>query len=92
MRERPDRADEERQQVRKEIRTEKRVRRSFGRVVAALGILAALMGDLTPGEVGSAGPVGILMGALGYVLGARWLGTIAIVLAVAEILLGVLAR
>ena len=51
-----------------------------------------MMGDLTPGDVVPAGLVGVFMGALGYILGARWLGTMAIVLAVVEILLDVLTR
>ena len=84
------RAYEEREQVRKEIRTENQVRRSFGRVASVLGILVALAGLLTPDDVGLAGPVGILMGSLGYILGARRLGTAAVVLSIVEIIFGAL--
>lgn len=86
----PSRVYEEREQVRKEIRTENQVRRSFGRVASVLGILVASSGLLTPDDVGLAGPTGILMGLLGYALGARRLGTAAVVLSVVEVLLGAL--
>ncbi len=86
----PTRVHREREQVRMEIRTENQVRRSFGGVASVLGILVALAGLFAPGDVGLAGPVGILMGALGLVLGARRFGTAAVILSVAEILLGVL--
>ena len=86
----PNRVYEEREQIRKEIRTENQVRRFFGRVASVLGILVALAGLLTPGDVGLAGPVGILMGSLGYALGAHRLGTAAVILSGVEILLGAL--
>lgn len=75
--------------MRERIRTEDRMRMLFGRVAAVLGILVAVVGDLSPGDVGPAGPIGLAMGALGYALGARRLGTAAIALSVAEVLVGV---
>ncbi len=84
------RAAMEREQVRREIRAETRVRRFFGRVASVIGILVVLAEEFTLGGVGPAGLAGISMGALGYVLGARRLGTAAIVLSVLGILLGVL--
>jgi hypothetical protein len=57
------------------------VQRLFGAVLAAVGLLMALAGNLiTPGELGPAGPAGLLMGAFGYLLGARLLGAAAVVL------------
>jgi hypothetical protein len=61
----------------------------FGRVASVLGILVALVGDLSPGDVGPAGPTRLVIGMLGYALGARRLGTAAIVLSVTEVLVGV---
>lgn len=86
---RKDRGEYERRQVRRGLQTEGRVQRLSGRVLSVLGLLMALSGDLTPGEVGPAGPVGLLMGSLGYLLGARVLGTTAMVLSVAEIVVGI---
>ncbi len=90
MHTRPARVCEEREQVRKGIPTENRVDRGFGRMLSVLGILVALAGMFTPGDVGPLGLAGILMGALGFALGARRLGTAAVVLSWTEILLGVL--
>ena len=55
-----------------------------------LGILVALTGLLTPGDVGPLGLAGMLLGALGFFLGARRLGPAAVVLSWVEILLGVM--
>ncbi len=54
-----------------------------------LGILVALAGLLTPGDVGPLGLAGMLLGALGYFLGAHRLGPAAVVLSWVEILLGI---
>ncbi len=54
-----------------------------------LGILVALTGLLTPGDVGPLGLAGMLLGALGYFLGAHRLGPAAVVLSWVEILLGI---
>ena len=59
-------------------------------MVSVLGMLVALAGLFTPGDVGPLGLVGMLLGTLGLVLGAYWLGTAAIALSWEEILLGVL--
>lgn len=64
--------------------------KGFGRVVSMLGILVALTGLLTPGDVGPLGLAGVLLGALGFFLGAHRLGPAAVVLSWAEILLGVM--
>ncbi len=53
-----------------------------------LGILLALAGDPTSADAGPAGPVGIVLGALACLLGARGLGIAAMVLSVVEVLLG----
>lgn len=83
-----DRRDRER--LREDIRAEERASGLFGMVIAVVGMLVAVVGDLSPGEVGPAGPAGLVLGALGYVLGARRLGTAAVVLSAAEILVGLL--
>ena len=80
--------DRERERVRGELQTEIQVSRFFGRVVAVLGMVAALAGDLTASDAGPAGPLGLLMGALGYCLGARWLVVAAILLSATEIVVG----
>jgi hypothetical protein len=59
-------------------------------VVSVLGILVALTGLLTPGDVGPLGLAGMLLGALGFFVGAHRLGSAAVVLSWAEILLGVM--
>jgi hypothetical protein len=59
-------------------------------VVSMLGILVALTGLLTPGGVGPLGLAGMLLGALGFFVGAHRLGSAAVVLSWAEILLGVM--
>lgn len=82
------RADVERERAGGEMRTEARISRLFGRACALLGIAAALAGDLTPADVGPVGPLGLLMGALGYFLGARRLGIAALLLSAAEIVVG----
>lgn len=90
MHRRMNRAEEEREQVMKETRAENRAHRLFGRVLSVLGILVAISGTLTPSEVGPLGLAGIFLGALGFALGARWLGATAVALSWAEILLGTL--
>ena len=79
----------ERERVRKEVRAEERVRKLFGRVASGLGIAVALVGGLTTGDLGAAGPAGIVLGALGWVLGARRIGSVALMLSVVEILSGI---
>ena len=59
-------------------------------MVSVLGILVALTGLLTPGDVGPLGLAGMLLGALGFFLGAHRLGPAAVVLSWTEILLGVM--
>lgn len=90
IRERVNRAEEEREQVRKETYTRTQIGRGFGQVLSVLGILVALAGLFIPGDVGPLGLVGMLLGVLGVVLGAYRLGTAAVALSWVEILLGVL--
>lgn len=85
-----DRHEEMKREESKSLRTEDRVRKLFGRAASVLGIVVALAGALTPGEMGPAGPAGILLGAVGYLLGARLVGATAVLLAVVEILVGFL--
>ena len=59
-------------------------------MVSVLGILVALTGLLTPRGVGPLGLAGMLLGALGFFLGAHRLGPTAVVLSWAEILLEVI--
>ncbi|MDP9485303.1 MAG: hypothetical protein M3Q49_05845 [Actinomycetota bacterium] len=44
------RADDERERVGGDLRAEAQVSRFFGRACALIGIAAALLGDLTPGD------------------------------------------
>ncbi len=87
--ERADPTAEEQEQLREEFRTDRRVRKLFGRLASVLGIAVAVMGILTPGDLGPAGFTGIVMGALGWALDARRLGTVALVLSLVEILSGI---
>ena len=64
--------------------------KGYGRMVSVFGILVALTGLLTPGGIGPLGLAGMLLGALGFFLGAHRLGPAAVVLSWAEILLGVM--
>ncbi len=82
------RADDERERVGGDMRAEAQLSRLFGRACALIGIAAALSGDLTPGDAQPVGPLGLSMGALGYFLGARRLGIAALLLSVAEIVVG----
>jgi hypothetical protein len=91
LRRRANRVEEERRGVREGLRVEGRVRRLFGRASAVFGMAVALAGELTLGGIGPAGPAGIMLGALGYVLGARGLGAAALALSATEILLGLAA-
>ena len=90
IRERVNRAEEEREQVRKETHTRTQIGRGYGQVVSVLGILMALAGLFIPGDVGPLGLVGMMLGVLGVVLGAYRVGTAAVALSWVEILLGVL--
>jgi hypothetical protein len=58
-------------------------------VVSVLGLLVALTGLLTPGDVRPLGLAGILLEVLGFFLGAHRLEPAAVVLSWVEILLGV---
>lgn len=59
-------------------------------MVSVFGILVALTGLLTPADIGPLGLAGMLLGTLGFFLGAHRLGPAAVVLSWAEILLGVM--
>ena len=82
------RYEETRRKEKKSLRTEEGVRKLFGRVASVLGILVAIVGGFTPDEAGPAGPIGVLLGTLGYLLGARLLGATAVLLSVLEVLVG----
>ena len=59
-------------------------------MISVLGILVALTGLLTPGDVGPLGFAGMVLGMLGFFLGAHRLGPTAVDLSWVEILLGVM--
>jgi len=85
-----ERANREREQTRGKKLLEGRVGRGFGLVAAAVGLLLAGVGGLSPGYAGPAGELGLVFGALGYLLGARWLGGSVVVVSLAEITIGLL--
>jgi ABC-type tungstate transport system substrate-binding protein len=85
-----ERANREREQTRAKKLLEYRVSRVFGLVAAAVGLLLAVVGGLSPSYVGPVGELGLVFGALGYLLGVRWLGGAVVVASAAEILIGLL--
>ncbi len=78
----------ERRQVRDGVRVEERVRKLFGRTAASLGMLLAVLGFYSPSEAGPSGEIDIVMGILGYLLGACRLGVAVVVLSIAKLLFG----
>ena len=86
MSEEPNRAQE---QVREGKQLEDRLSRALGIVASAMGLLV-LVGGLSPSFAGPAGGIGLVFGALGYLLGARRLGGAVVVVSVAEIVIGLL--
>ena len=83
-------ANRAREQIREEKELEDRLSRALGIVAAAMGLLV-LVGGLSPSFAGPAGGIGLVFGALGYLLGARRLGGAVVVVSVAEIAIGLLA-
>ncbi len=90
IRERMNHVEEERRQVREETHTRTQIGRGFGRMLSVLGMLVALAGLFTPGDVGPLGLAGMWLGVLGLVLGAYRMGAAAVALSWVEIFLGVL--
>jgi hypothetical protein len=64
---------------------------SFGRLSSVLGILVAVPGVFFVGQVTTLAFLGILLAVLGFALGARRLGTAAIVVSVLVLLFGLAA-
>jgi hypothetical protein len=85
-----ERTNREREQTSGRKLLEDRISRGFGLVVAAAGLLLAGVGGLSPSYTGPAGKIGLVCGALGYLLGARWIGGTVVVVSLAEILIGLL--
>ena len=88
MSEEPNRAQE---QVREGKQLEDRLSRALGITAATMGLLLVLVGGLSPSFAGPAGGIGLVFGALAYLLGARRLGGAVVVVSVAEIAIGLLA-
>lgn len=66
---------------------EDRLSRAFGIVASAIGLLL-VVGGMSPSYAGPAGEMGLVLGALSYLLEARWLGAAVVVVSVAEIVIG----
>ena len=83
-------ANRAREQTREEEQLEDRLSRALGIVASAMGLLLVVVGGLSPNYAGSTGGIGLVFGALGYLLGARRLGGAVVVVSVAEIAIGLL--
>jgi hypothetical protein len=86
-----ERANREREPIRKEEQLEDQLSRVFGIFATATGLLLVAVGGLSPNYAGPAGEIGLVLGALGYLLGARRLGGAVVVVSVAEIAIGLLS-
>lgn len=84
------RANREREQIRGTQRLEDWLSRAFGIDAPAIGMLL-VVGGMGPSYAGPAGGMGSVFGALGHLLGVRWLGGAVVVASVAEIVSGLLA-
>jgi hypothetical protein len=80
-------ANREREQIRGIQQLEDRLSRAFGIVASATGLLL-VVGGMSPSYAGPAGGIGLVFGALSYLLGARRLGAAVMVVSVAEIVIG----
>ena len=63
-----------------------RLDKAVGWVAALLGMLIVMASVPTPIKSGVLGMMGVLLGVFGYLLGARWLGGVTIVVSSAAIL------
>jgi len=79
------------EQTRGEKQLEDRLSRTFGIIASAMGLPLVVVGGLSPGYAGPAGGIGLVFGALGYLLGARRPGAAVVLVSVAEIVIGPLA-
>ena len=79
----------EQEQIRERKQLEDRLSQGLGIVASAMGLLL-IVGGLSPNYAGPAGQIGLVFGALGYLLGARRLGGVVVVVSVAEIVIGLL--
>jgi hypothetical protein len=84
-------ANRAREQIREGKQLEDRLSRALGIVASAMGLLLVLVGGLSTSYAGPTGGIGLVFGALGYLLGARRLGGGVVVVSVAEIAIGLLA-
>jgi apolipoprotein N-acyltransferase len=65
--------------------------KAVGSVASVLGLLVVVASVPTPSRTGLVAMIGVLLGVFGYLLGARWLGSTAIVASTAAILIWLLA-
>jgi apolipoprotein N-acyltransferase len=61
--------------------------KAAGSVVYVLGLLVVVASVPTPSRTEPVAMIGVLLGVFGYLLGARWLGSTAIVASTAAILI-----
>ena len=83
-------ANRAREQIREQKQLEGRLSRALGIIAAAMGLLL-VVGGLSPNYAGPTGGIGLVFGALGYLLGARRLVGTVVVVSVAEIVIRLLA-
>ena len=83
-------ANRAREQIREQKQLEGRLSRALGIIAAAMGLLL-VVGGLSPSYAGPTGGIGLVFGALGYLLGARRLVGTVVVVSVAEIVIRLLA-
>ncbi len=85
-----ERANRERERLTDEGMLEDRLSRYFGIITAAMGLLLVGVGGLSPSYMGPAGEIGLVLGALSYLLGVRRFGGAVVIVSVAEIMIGLL--
>jgi NADH:ubiquinone oxidoreductase subunit 4 (subunit M) len=67
------------------------VDRAVGSVASGLGMLVVLASIPSPSTTGLMASAGVLLGAFGYLLGARLLGAVTIIVSAAAILVSLLS-
>jgi hypothetical protein len=72
-------------------RPQDRLDKAVGLVAALLGVLVVAASVPSPSKTGLLGTTGALLWVFGYLLGARWLGGVTIIVSSAAILVWMLA-